>query len=177
MRYENPAIESSYRQNDLGQTLYDLVLDLKPKKIIEFGTLNGYSAIAMAMALDKLGRGTIDCYDLWNKYPHKNSTMQNAMENVSSYGLLKYVNFHYGDFWEWKVEDADLIHIDLSNDGDIIERAVKKLKGFKGRIVFEGGTKERDEVEWMKKYNKKPILQADVTYEVLNPDFPSISII
>lgn len=177
MRYENPEIESSYRQNDLGQTLYDLVLDLKPKKIIEFGTLNGYSAIAMAMALDKLGRGTIDCYDLWNKYPHKNSTMQNAMENVSSYGLLKYVNFHYGDFWEWKPEHCCIFVLDISNDGDIIKRAYEKMKDYCDYFIFEGGTKERDEVEWMKKYNKKPILQAGVTYEVLNPDFPSISII
>lgn len=177
MRYENPNIESSYRANNLGETLYEVVLDFKPKKIIEFGTLNGYSAVAMAMALDKLGRGKIKCYDLWTTYPHKHTSMQDCESNIRAYGLENYIELHYGNFWDWEVEEADLIHIDLSNDGDIIERVVEKLKGFKGRIIFEGGTKERDEVEWMKKYNKKPILQADITYEVLNPDFPSISII
>jgi len=29
-----------------------------------------------------------------------------------------------------------------------------------GRIVFEGGSEERDKVEWMIKYDKKPIRSA-----------------
>lgn len=57
MKYTNPDIESSYRDNDLGRTLYDLVLKYKPKKIVEHGILFGYSTVAMAQALDELGGG------------------------------------------------------------------------------------------------------------------------
>ena len=35
MKYTNPKIVSSYRENNIGKTLYNLVLQLKPKKIIE----------------------------------------------------------------------------------------------------------------------------------------------
>lgn len=176
MQYTNPEIESSYRENDLGKTLYDLVLDLKPKKIIEFGTLNGYSAIAMAMALDRLGRGKIHCYDLWSKYPHKHTSMQDCESNIRAYGLEHYIELNYGDFWSWEPEEYDLIHIDLSNDGDILKKVIEKLGDFKGYIVFEGGSKERDNVEWMVKYKKTPIA-GSIEYDILNPLFPSISII
>jgi predicted O-methyltransferase YrrM len=44
MQYKNPTdIKSSYSQNDIGKTFYDLVLKYKPKKIVEVGTLFGYS--------------------------------------------------------------------------------------------------------------------------------------
>lgn len=57
--YKNIDIESSYKKNDLGKTLYDLVIKYKPFNLIEFGSLYGYSTIAMAMALRDLGRGKL----------------------------------------------------------------------------------------------------------------------
>ena len=46
-------------------------------------------------------------------------------------------------------------------------------------LIFEDGSVERDNVEWMIKYNKVPInsIQNVLKYKVLNPMFPSISII
>ncbi len=48
--YINPEIESSYRDNNLGKTLYDYVLYEKPEVVIDFGVLDGYSTICLAMA-------------------------------------------------------------------------------------------------------------------------------
>lgn len=177
MKYENPDIESSYRENDIGRTLYELVLDLKPKTIVEFGVLNGYSTVAMAMALEELGRGKIYGYDLWGKYQFKHSTMSNAYNNIQRYGLQDYVELLYGDIETWTPFDYDLMHIDISNDGDKLSKAVDKVKSFGGNIVFEGGTSERDNVEWMKKYEKIPICSSGLDYDILNYKFPSLSII
>lgn len=76
----------------------------------------------------------------------------------------KNVSINYGDYYkEYKnIEDnsIDIIHIDIANNGDVIEFAfenyINKLTK-NGIFIFEGGSKERDEIEWMNKYNKKKI--------------------
>ena len=78
MKYKNPNIESSYRKNDIGQTFFDLVLEKRPKVILEWGVLNGYSTVAMAMALDELGSGHITAYDLFDDYKYNSSTIENT---------------------------------------------------------------------------------------------------
>lgn len=173
MKYINPEIQSSFRENDLGKTLYDLVIQLKPKKIIEFGALNGYSTVCMAMALDELGKGKIESYDLWKKYPHKNARMSDAQFNVGFYGLNKYVDFFYADVFDWKPEPADMFFIDISNDGDKLLELKNKLMPY-GPVFFEGGSYERDNVYWMSEYNRTPIT-GSIDYEVIDERFPSIS--
>ena len=52
------------------------------------------------------------------------------------------------------------MHIDLSNDGNIFEYFLNlmDLTELKGKtLIFEGGGNDRDSVEWMVKYEKKPI--------------------
>jgi hypothetical protein len=44
-------------------------------------------------------------------------------------------------------------------------------------VYFEGGSEERDNVEWMKKYNCKKIRDCDVPFEVISEKFPSLSLI
>jgi tRNA A58 N-methylase Trm61 len=175
MPYQNPEIQSSYQKNDLGKTLYDLVIALKPQKIVEFGTLNAYSTVCMAMALQELGRGKIHSYDLWDGYQFKHGKLHECMWEVMKRGLGKYVQFHRGDFHSWEGEKCDLLHLDISNDGNTLKEAVKKMKGKCPTIVFEGGSAERDAVEWMKKYKKTPI-NGSVPYKIINPKFPSLSI-
>jgi len=92
MKYTNPKIESSYRKNDLGKTLYDLVLKYKPKRIIEHGVLSGYSTVAMAMALDEIGEGHIYAFDLFGNYEFKSSTIEETQKNIDRYGVSKYVS-------------------------------------------------------------------------------------
>ncbi len=60
--YHSPRVESSYKANDLGKSIYQTVIKLKPIFIIDFGILHGYSTIAMAQALRDLGQGTIKLY-------------------------------------------------------------------------------------------------------------------
>lgn len=178
-------IESSYKQNNLGKTLYDLVLEKKPKKILEFGALYGYSTIAMAMALRDLGQGEIFSYDIWDKYAYKHTTLNTAALNVAQYGLSSFVKFQDQDFWKWlkdNKEDFDMIHLDISNDGDIIKQTYENLQPQikKGAlIVFEGGSIQRDQEKWMVTYNKTPInnIKQFTKYVVLNENWPSISYI
>lgn len=183
MKYKNPNVESSYHQNDIGLTLYNLVLELKPKKIVEFGTLNGYSAICMGMALHEIGFGKIYCYDLWDEYKYKHTTIDFAKKNIKEYGLEDYVELNQMNIWDWGDYDFDLLHIDISNDGDIIKKLCDKIGGYisdtKKTVIFEGGSEERDNIEWMLKYDKKPIndIKKEIPYEVINKNFPSLSIL
>jgi len=183
MKYKNPTeIETSYSINDIGRTLYDLVLEHKPKKIVEFGVLYGYSTVVMAMAIDEIGTGHIYANDLFEDYEFKNSTMPKTQANIDRYGLSKYVTLQKSNFEEWlKVpKDFDLLHVDISNKGDTIERLyaiVKDQIDHGSVVVFEGGSEERDNVEWMKKYNCKKLRDTEVPFEVVNERFPSLSMI
>lgn len=182
MKYQKIDIESSYRENDLGRTLYDLVLKLKPKLILEIGSLYGYSTVAMAMALDEIGEGKIVSYDLFDKYEFKHSSQENTQKNIDRYGVGKYVELRSGDFTEWikKPEKFDFLHFDISNTGESLEILYQGVRDqiMEGSIVvFEGGSPARDEVEWMRKYNKKKMNESKVPYKVINEDFPSMSMI
>jgi predicted O-methyltransferase YrrM len=180
MKYIKIDIESSYQVNDLGKTLYDLVLRIKPKKIIEFGTLHGYSAVAMSMALDELQSGHLTSYDLWDKYPYKHGKMEEVLNQLKRYKVDKYVTLADADLKVWldNPEPFDLMHVDVSNNGETIDLLYEKLKNNiknDSLVIFEGGSKERDDVEWVKKYNKKPIAKSFAPYEIIDDRFPSIS--
>lgn len=181
MKYINPNIKSSYQKNNLGEVLYNYVLQIKPKKIIEFGTLYGYSAICMAMALDELdNNGKIVCYDLWDKYPYTHSVIEETKQNLENYNVSKYIELKELNFKDWISEDFDLLHMDISNDGNtIVELGIKCFNQLKQKkhIIFEGGSEERDNIEWMKKYNKQPInsVKSIINYNVIEEKFPSIS--
>ena len=53
--YKEPKVYSSYRKNNIGQTLYDIVIKLRPKNIIEIGTYTGYSALCLAEGVKEYG--------------------------------------------------------------------------------------------------------------------------
>lgn len=183
--YTTINVESSYAKNDLGKTLYDLVLEKRPTVIVEFGCLYGYSTIAMAMALRDLGQGKLISYDIWDKYAYKHTTQSVAMDNIHSYGLSEFVEFRDLDFWTWlddNSDEFDLLHLDISNDGDTIARAYQSLKrriDLGASLIFEGGSVERDNEAWMLNYNKTPInsIKPSVNYRVVNESWPSLSII
>lgn len=182
--YNHPQVYSSYKQHNLGKVLYDLVIKLKPKKIIDFGVLFGYSTISMAQALKDLRQGRLVGYDLFENYPYKHATKGEVWENIKKYQVEDTVSLKKKDFMDWikEGEGFDLLHLDISNDGVIIKLAAEKLKRNlkKGAvIVFEGGTKDRDQVEWMVKYHKTPInpLKKQLGYKVLTSKFPGLSIL
>ena len=182
--YINPKIESSYYSNDIGKTIYEWVLKVKPTKVIEFGCLYGYSTVAIGLALKHLGKGKLKCYDLFENYQYKHSTIQQTMENVKKYGVEDYVEFIEMDYYEWlsNPEDFDLMHLDISNAGDTILNTYNALKDKINNgsvILFEGGSEERDNVEWMVKYKTTTInlVKQQTNYKVINSNFPSLSVI
>ena len=133
------------------------------------------------MALDELdNNGKIICYDLWDKYPYNHSVIEKTKENLEKYNISKYIELKELDFKEWTPTDFDLLHLDISNDGNTIaELSIKCFNELKQgkHIIFEGGSKERDNIEWMKKYNKQSInsVKSIVNYNILEEKFPSIS--
>ena len=59
---------------------------------------------------------------------------------------------------------------------DVFNKVKNKLESG-STMIFEGGSIERDNIDWMKKYNKVPInsIKNTINYEVLNQNFPSVS--
>ncbi len=177
MAYFNYDIPSSYYKNNIGKTLYNTVLTMKPDIIIEFGTLHGYSAVAMAQALRELDSdGKIICYDLWKKYPYKNASMESTKSTIYSLGLMKYVELIEMDFYNWIPQPFDLMHFDISNHAGHLKYLKNLMDGWmhKGTVLFEGGSKERDKVEWMKDF--QPINSSGINFITINEDFPSLSL-
>jgi len=174
--YKEPKhIVSSYTPNNIGKTIYDIVRKLKPKKVIEFGALYGYSAICIGQALRDNGFGKLITYDIFEKYKYKHSDKNILLNNLKFYKLTDIVSVEFGDFYDF-IEggfEFDMAHIDISNTGKIIEKVIKAYPN--KTILFEGGSKERDNNEWMVKYKAKTI--NHIQKEILNNEYPSISLI
>ena len=155
-------LESSYKESGYQYLFYGLVRLLKPEKIIEIGVLQGFSLLAMASALKVNGFGSVVGYDLFDEYKFKNDRMTNVLSRINNLGLQEFASVSTCDAFEVfdKVESADFLHIDISNNGDVIEKLFHSWANMVPFILLEGGGIERDEVAWMIKYNKKPIVPA-----------------
>jgi hypothetical protein len=182
--YKEPNVYSSYKKNNIGKTIYDIVLEYKPIKIVEIGVLDAYSTICMAQAIRDLNNGgLVYAYDLFGHYDYNSSTMKQVVNNAADHRVVQYVTVKMMGLEDWlkTPEEFDLMHLDVSNTGDIIELVYKTVAEWKntGPILFEGGTEERDQVDWMIKYDKTPIfpLKDEIGYEILDDRFPGLSII
>ena len=173
-------MRSSYNSNLTYKELLESIIFLKnPKKIIEFGILEGFSLEVFASKKDC----QIEAYDIFDNF-NGNRSSRDIVEKFENH---KNVSINYGDFYKkfLEIEDnsIDIIHIDIANNGDVyqfaIENYMKKLKN-NGLLILEGGSEERDEVEWMNKYNKrkiKPYLKSlDLEWKTIG-NFPSITLI
>lgn len=175
MSYTNPEIESSYQYNNLGKTLYEFVLYEKPDVVIDFGVLDGYSTVALALGCKANGKGKVKVYDLFEDYEYKHSSFDKLVRNLKEYGLIDWVEIEKRNFFDW-IKDPEpfgILHLDISNTGDIIDM-LEPLRG-RGTVLFEGGSEDRDRVGWMMKHNKRHIRDSKVAFQVVNPLFPSLS--
>lgn len=154
------SMKSSYKNNLDYKDIFDTLCFLKnPQKIVEIGILDGYSLKAMA---DNVSASCqIDAYDIFEEFNGNGANKERLSQTFSAYTN---VNIQYGDFY--KVidnlcdESIDILHIDIANNGEVFEFALTKyIKKIKrdGILILEGGSKERDEIEWMNKYNKPKI--------------------
>jgi len=166
-------------------TLYSMILDMKPKTIIEYGTEHGGTAITMGIALKELfeteqHKGVVYTYDTFETQSKgeigscPNYSM--AINNVAKFGLQDYIKVSRGDFFEFcgrSNKEFDLLYFDIDNDGDkVLEMyEVCKTNIEQGSIViFEGGSVTRDNVPWMIDKNKTKINDVNVPFKVLTPE-------
>lgn len=177
---------SSYEENNYGDFFYSLMRVYKPKKVVELGTKAGFSSYHMARGLKDNGEGKLYCYDLWEKYPFHSVPKSVAEKNLKKYKDIVKFKLRNVIGVDKLHKSVDILHVDISNEGGILAKIipfwVNKTRQF---IIIEGGSKERDKVEWMSKYKKKSIrkwLEAfnkkykDMEYLTVEP-FPSVTII
>ena len=190
-------IESSYAQNELGEILKAYVVGFMPVTLVELGVLHGYSAHYIARGIKELHefqgmKCVLDAYDLFEDYPYKHGNKEEVENGLKEAGLSDYVRLYKGDAFQVQenYEDGkvEFLHVDISNTGETLERVMELWHPkmcVRGLIMFEGGSEERDQIEWMTKYNKKPIKPVVDTHPIIQRDywygtywrFPSLTVL
>ena len=177
--------KSSYLNNlNYGDIFKTILFMINPTSIVEIGILDGFSL--KTMTDNTSNNCVIKAYDIFDEF-----NGHSANKEVLQKEFLKNdnVTIEYGDFYKLcdDIQDnsIDLLHIDIANNGDVFEYVIKnyirKLKR-NGIIILEGGSNERDNVEWMNIYNKpkiQPIIEkysSNVNIKVIGK-IPSLSII
>ena len=174
-----PDLESSYKKNGYQYLFYSIVRLLRPKKIIEIGVLQGFSLLSMAHALRENGHGTIEGYDLFDDYEFKKDRQENVESRISELELESYGNVFKQDAFEVykEVSHTDILHVDISNNGEVVERMFslweKKVSNI---IVFEGGAPDRDNIHWMREYDKVPMVPVFEKLEQLHDHWEFITL-
>jgi predicted O-methyltransferase YrrM len=152
-------MRTSYSKVDLtyGDLLDSITFIINPKKIVEIGILDGYSLKYFVSNSDK--NTIIKSYDLFEDF-NGNHAYKDIIEKFKDHSN---VSIHYGDFYKINKSienNIDIIHIDIANNGDVFEYAIQnylpKLSP-NGILILEGGSYERDNIEWMNKYGKPKI--------------------
>lgn len=189
------GIRSAYKKNNIGRTLEIITLGNKPRLIVECGILDGYSLYHFAKATKanseaRYFKGHVIAYDLFDEYEYNHGNAVDVHNLLAHEGVADYVTILQGDAYkvhdQFSVGEIDLLHIDISNDGEtflkIFDLWNEKIAR-KGRIIFEGGSVERDQVEWMSKYDKLPIRKVLPTLAskegwqlIVLKDWPSLTI-
>jgi len=154
-------MRSSYKNNDLnyGDIITAAIFNRNPKNIVEFGILDGFSLKIFA---DTFPNANIIAYDIFQEFNGNSS-------NLTIYDTFKEnrnVKIEYGDFYkkyeEFLDKSIDILHIDIANNGDVykfaIEKYLSKLR-HDGILILEGGSRKRDQVDWMIKYDK-PLIEG-----------------
>ena len=157
-------------------------------------TITGAGTSVLSVANIKFGGDNNNQYKVRVGYNASGYDGDDFPYNAADYNLIteKYsqrsnVNIHKKDFYE-SVDDyfhdsIDILHIDIANNGDTYDFAIRNyLPKVKGVMILEGGSEERDNVEWMNKYNKpkiQPVLKkyADSVRITVFDDYPSLTLI
>jgi len=189
-------MRSSYIQNNYGAVFENTVKTFLPQRCVELGVLDGYSTLAIARGIRTASvlsnhLSHLYAYDLWDDYKYKHGSMEEVQKLLAEARLSEFVSLYKMDAYEvhklYGTESVCMLHVDISNDGDVLNRIVEQWHtklSMGGMLLFEGGSEERDKVEWMVKYNKKPIRPVIDSHEILNKwyiyatynAFPSLSV-
>jgi hypothetical protein len=136
--------------------------------IVECGILDGFSLETIYSNFSSLAHFSVDAYDIFDKFNgnHAKRDFLDVKFTKDKYPNLKIQD---GDFYKvykkYEDQSIDILHVDIANNGDtyqfVFDRYMSKMKK-NGIILLEGGSEERDNIEWMKKYDKpkiKPIIE------------------
>jgi hypothetical protein len=184
-------MRSSYLEHNFGPFFQKAVQMFGPKRIVEFGLLDGYSTEYLLNGLIYNGFGKLDCFDLFEDFPFNRADygyINKRFLKCKEEGLIR---INKGDFYRQDEilgdQQIDMFHIDIANNGDtydwFINNYFPKLSS-NGIAMLEGGSRERDLVSWMIKYNKPPIhlvleklnTCSEIKYMTIEK-FPSITIL
>lgn len=179
-------MRSSYLNNlDYSDLIKSTLYFTKPKNIIEYGILDGYS-LKVFSDYSVNNNCVVKAYDIFEEFNGNHANQKEMEQKFCGYQNVKvdYGNFFTGHI-NLKDNSIDLIHVDIANDGKILQFTLDyympKITR-NGVILFEGGSIERDEVEWMDKYSKDkidPVIQSNKQKFVIETfgKFPSLTII
>lgn len=173
-------MRSSYAQNDFGHLIWTYMVNLRPVNAVELGVLDGYSTLHIARGFKDCLRlyqikGWFHAYDLFEDYPHKHGDKAEVQKLLDENEVQDFVELRKGDAFEvhknYENDSLEFLHIDISNTGQVIKDLLPlwhpKMRG-RGILCIEGGSEERDNVEWMKKYNHPSLKQEISTNPILN---------
>lgn len=176
-------MRSSYLQNSYAEVFETLTKIFRPVAAIELGILDGYSACAIANALRKNKEefgliGHLDAYDIFEEYEFNHGNIEDVRNELLERDLQDYVTLIQQDAFKshmnYKDNSVHFLHVDLSNTGEILRKIIeqwdKKIVKY-GVILFEGGSEERDNVEWMLKYGKESIKHELETNKIINSSY------
>lgn len=178
---------SAYQDHGYGHFFYALTRVLRPRRCVELGVLGGFSLSVVAAALRDNGNGSIQGFDIFEQYPYHHERWGTVKERLEALGLLRWSAVHLDDATtvHERFDEIDYLHVDVSNEGDVYRWAFRQWAGKVSKaILLEGGSSNRDQVEWMKKYAKSPIAPAieeireaypEWIITVLEP-FPSVTV-
>ena len=173
-------MRSSYILNNYGEIFEHIVKACKVRNIIELGVLDGYSTLHLAEALrfnkEHLNvPAHLDAYDLFDDYEFKHGDIQEVQNLINEKNLQEFVTLHKEDAFNAHNHYLDrsiyLLHVDLSNTGETVQKIMplwNQKMVHNGIILFEGGSVERDNVEWMIKYNKPSIRKEINSNEIID---------
>lgn len=162
-------MRSSYIENHYDEVIKAYVVNWRPVTLVELGVLDGYSTVAIAegckenkLLYDMTTK--VISYDLFEDYEFKHGNMQEVQKLIDDKKLQDFVELRKGGAYKVHSDFADksiqFMHVDISNTGDTLRNIVDlwtpKMDD-RAIVLFEGGSEERDNNEWMKKYNKPSI--------------------
>jgi len=180
-----PRKDSSYSKNDFSWDFEKIISEVKPKLIVEFGIGNGYSL--QFLRWHSKDTCMVHAYDLFEDFPYNTADFKTITKKFRQFRHTMKIEKcdYYKGALLYKDEEIDILHIDVANNADVYKFAIdnywpKIAPG--GAMILEGGSAERDEVEWMNKYSKPKInpylqqIKEQYNIEILEK-FPSLTII
>jgi len=172
--------KNSFHEYPWLRSLYDKVIELKPKRIKEIGTGSGSTTLVLAQAIyDLNNEGSVVTQDSQKRW-----SSHNIIESQFPH-LHKLIDFNYNTHFELELkrdinieDDFDLLYVDMANNYSSLKNlfTLLFLSGIDNKhIIFEGGCLQRDEIEIKNRKQYITRLQNEFPYEILNNTFSCVS--